>query len=179
MRKVLAVLIMLLIGSIYVLSIKQDGQGVDNHMTQESSENVKRLVELEEILETKYPNTPKEVIEIHNELMQRQYSKQVDEAMLKEIVKLVRELYASELLGLNTYEAQLEGIFQEVDANKEQDIFLESSTIETIEFIDQQLTIVEVKHHITQKTIERMYYLVKEEDKWKIRSWKDESVATE
>lgn len=179
MRKAIAVLIMLGVCSIYFLAMKSQGVAdvVDTVAIQEElkadmNERIERIIEQ---IEAEYPATPKLLIEVSNEIMEVQYSEawEPDNELEKQTLLALRLLCSNRLLELNTYNKQIENLRTELIKNHRENVYLNKSTIESINFLTPDDTFVEVVYDTTKGTQKREYTLVKEEGLWKIYSWKD------
>lgn len=179
MRKAIAVLIMLGVCSIYFLAMKSQGVAdvVDTVAIQEElkadmNERIERIIEQ---IEAEYPATPKLLIEVSNEIMEVQYSEawEPDNELEKQTLLALRLLCSNRLLELNTYNKQIENLRTELIKNHRENVYLNKSTIESINFLTPDDAFVEVVYDTTKGTQKREYTLVKEEGLWKIYSWKD------
>lgn len=164
MRKVLAILLMLLVCSVYILSIRSDQTALPN-------EKKLPLETVKETIVEDYPKTPREVIQLHGEIMMYQYSQEMDEVYLNHTVELLRMLYTDELKNLNEKAFQIERLKQELTNNTLQGLYLESYTIETIEFTHEYIAEIRVKYITTQNEILLTYAVIKKDNQWKIHNW--------
>ncbi|MGL4800468.1 MAG: DUF6715 family protein [Cellulosilyticaceae bacterium] len=178
MRKVLAVLLMFLVCTVYVMSIRTDDKGnrTEGATQQTSVEQVDVKQGIQEIYDTvkiAYPTTPKEVMQYYNKLMQYQYSKEaiIEDAPLA--VDTMRMFYSKGLLNLNDYNRQIELFSAEVEANKENKLYLIESDIKSIAFTQENMALIEVVHTTTTKELERQYWMIREDEVWKIHKWQD------
>jgi len=174
MRKVIAILIMILVVSGFYLSIKRMKPAKTN-----GNELVQILEEIEKRIYTKYPNDPTEVITVHNTLMDELYSQERTQEEIEQIAQLQRALYRKEFLELTSKIEQLEEIKQELLINKEKGLKIISSKIISSYEEPPGIVNVEVTHYTKQADISRNYVLEKEIDeeskkeKWKILGWND------
>lgn len=178
MRKAIALVIMIVVCSIYFIAMNYTDEeaGVGEKQEQRLGEgkiaSPKDTIEkmIKEI-ETEYPETPKMLMELNNRIMQYQYSEDSDDDVIRETLKALRMLYSNELLQLNSNEKQLENLKVELEKNHEDKLYLTKSTIKTIAFPSPENALVEVLHETTKKSERREYRLVKENGLWKIHSW--------
>ena len=173
MQKVLAILLMLLVCTVYILSIRDDTKVGEKKNSHETANIQKELQALEEKLQYEETLTPKEVILLHNQLMEYAYSEAMKEEDVKSLIDTMRRLYSKELLALNDYEGQIELFKQEVLNNQDKKMFIKESEIESIEFTESNTALVKVVHGTTKEQVERMYTLIKEDSGWKIYSWEN------
>lgn len=120
MRKVIAVIILVLLGGVLFWYTGQKMDGGKNE-TVETGPSPYELI-MERNLETDYPQTPEEVIaylsKINEYIYGPQSKKSTDffEVELPILVKQQRLMYDPELLSVNTAEANLEAVKQEIMA---------------------------------------------------------------
>lgn len=175
MQKVIAILLMLLVCTVYIVSIKQEksttikDQVVSNEVIQIDEE----LENIQKILQNQYPGTPKELIFIYNQIMGYQYSEQMEEEYIEDIVTTMRMTYSESLIALNHYEGQVERLGEELKQNANEKLYLIDSSTESIEFTQDNTAIVKVVYQTTVEKLERTYYIIKENNQWKIHSWED------
>lgn len=180
MRKAIAVVIMIVVCSIYFIAMRSTDEEIKSAKGHESISDTTKISDINKMIEEieeEYPGTPKMIIEINNRIMQYQYSEKVDENLIVETLKALRMLYSDELLKLNSYERQLENLKVELDRNQLKELYLTDSKINSIEFPAPDYALVEVIHHTTNENQVRQYTLVKESDLWKIYKWKDLSLT--
>ena len=179
MRKALAVLIMIGICSIYFIAMRSKGVSVGTEKAEASLktsiEMDKQIKEITEKINENYPETPKLLMEVANEIMQVQYSKEwePESELENQTLLALRLLYSKELLMLNSYEKQIENLRMELIKNHEDGIYLKETRIDSIKFISADNAVIMVFNETNKGTQKREYTLVKEEDLWKIYSWKD------
>lgn len=176
MRKAIALVIMIVVCSIYFIAMNYTDEGIgmgkklglgEGKISYPKDTIEKIIMEIE----TEYPATPKMLMELNNHIMQCQYSEDSDDDVIIETVKALRMLYSNDLLQLNSYEKQLENLKDELDKNHADKLYLTRSTIKTIVFPSPENALVEVLHETTKKSERREYRLVKEKGLWKIHSW--------
>lgn len=179
MRKAIAVLIMLGVCSIYFLAMKSqdvadvvDTVAIEEELKADMNERIERIIEQ---IEAEYPATPKLLIEVSNEIMEVQYSEawEQDNELEKQTLLALRLLCSNRLLELNTYNKQIENLRTELVKNHRENVYLNKSTIKSINFLTPDDAFVEVVYDTTKGSQKREYTLVKEEGLWKIYSWKD------
>ncbi|MEF9959837.1 MAG: DUF6715 family protein [Niameybacter sp.] len=179
MRKALAVLIMISVCSIYFIAMKNrdsvtEVKSIDIEETIEGASTV-AIDAIIEAIERQYPETPRLLMEMNNQIMEVQYSDDwaVDSEVEKQTLYALRLLFSEELLALNKYEKQFEHLRAELIKNHAESIYLEGSQIESINFLTPDDAFVEVLYKTTKGAQKRQYTLVKEDGLWKIYSWKD------
>lgn len=179
MNKVIALVIMIVVCSIYFVAmdyrgeesgiVKKQEQVLDNKLKVDANKDtIQKMIQQ---IETEYPETPKMLIEFNNRIMQYQYSKDVNDEVMTETLKALRMLYSEELLQLNSYEKQFENLKVELEKNHIGKLYLTKNTIKSIEFPSPENAFVEVVHETTKESERRQYTLVKEKGLWKIHSW--------
>lgn len=181
MRKAIALVVMIVVCSIYFVAMNHAGEEKQVATTDNTLvENIKvQDVRLEDIrdtiqeIEEAYPSTPKALIEMHNDIMGLQYGENVISELTEETMKALRMLYSKELISLNDSNRQLELLAAELKHNKEVGIYLVGSTIESIAFPTPDTALIEIMHEMTRESQKRQYTLIKQEGLWKIHSWKD------
>lgn len=175
MNKAIALVIMIVVCSIYFIAMNDTGEEIGIVKKQEQilddEVNVDAIQKIIQEIETAYPETPKMLIEFNNRIMQYQYSKDANDGMIKETLKALRMLYSEELLQLNSYEKQVENLKIEIEKNHREKLYLTKNTIKSIGFPSPENAFVEVVHETTKESERRQYTLVKEKGLWKIHSW--------
>lgn len=132
----------------------------------------------ESLLET-LPETPEEVIEIHNKLMKATYNSQTEEEKITDLVLDMRKLYSKAFLELNSEEDQKKALAEELTLNAENKMYLIDSKLEYIKYNEQENKAeAVVRHQTTKGDQKRVYYLIQEEGIWKILSWENLSATT-
>ncbi|MBU3812606.1 MAG: hypothetical protein H9893_13260 [Candidatus Niameybacter stercoravium] len=180
MRKAVALVIMIVVCSIYFIAMNdaengQQGDTSTSTLVEVPDTKDERLIVIEDIIEEiekEYPPTPKFLMETNNTIMVLQYDQGVTPEVIEETVKALEMLYSEEALSRNTYSSQLEWI-EEIRANKEADVYLVGSTIDSITFPTPEKAFVEVTHEMTKKMQKRQYTLIKQDGLWKIDSYKE------
>ncbi|MGL4363021.1 MAG: DUF6715 family protein [Cellulosilyticaceae bacterium] len=180
MRKVFAILLMILICTVYMLSIRKDvtkDEIVQEKMLDEQEIVIatieERLENVKKTLNTEYPSTPKELMTTFNEVMQCQYNKEIEIDKLEDTVNLTRMMYSEELISLNEYERQYSTIVQEITENNKSGLFITGSRIVSIEFKLENMAYIIVVYETTKGELARGYDIIKENAQWKIHDWKD------
>lgn len=183
MRKAIALVIMIVVCSIYFIAMnytdegtgmgKKQAQGLDKGKVSSPKDMIEKIIKE---IEAEYPETPKMLMELNNHIMQLQYSEDSGDDLIRETLKALRMLYSNELLQLNSYEKQLENLKVELEKKYVDKLYLTKSTIKTIAFPSPENALVEVLHETTKRSERREYRLVKEKGLWKIHSWSDLSL---
>lgn len=186
MKKLGVGLFMMVIIIIYIVSIKnigKDDSNNNNYASGNVTQNISaRLSELEDSIEKEYPDTPKKVLELHNEFMAVAYSSQMSKEDVPSYVEKIRGLYSQELNDLNSKDTQQQSMMQELDDNSKESFIILSSQIGDVTVINNsnegEMAEVMVKHSTNQGELIRMYKLIKENEQWKIYSWENEESET-
>lgn len=177
MRKVIAVLMMVVFVLIFYRSILEKKPQAKPKKDVEST-----ITSIEEQLEEGYPSNPVEVVEIHNELVNILYNKDLNEEKIEEIIGLQRRLYGKEFLGLNPLESHIVQTSREIFLNDEKEIKVIGSKVMN-SYNDPPGTMkVQVVHYTNKQDqdLEREYILEKESgpespdvEEWKIYGWEN------
>lgn len=158
------------------------GTGDDKKVTTTKSQ-VKiedKLTHNEELLKEDYPETAREVMAIHNELLGLLCSSDMKEEYIEQYVDTIRLLYSEALLELNPVNEQKSLLFIQREAAKDDPVIIISSEIKEVirlkeaEEVSEELVDIEVVHYTTNQDITIIYHLVNEAGKWKINSWDNE-----
>lgn len=154
--------------------------GIKNEIGTNAIQVDKKFEDIKEKIEEDYPATAKEVMQVYNELMGYAYCSSMKDEYIEAYVDDIRLLYSKELLKLNSKEQQVAAITAERITEVDRPLIVIESSIETVikpeiggEISDTQAQ-VEVKHSTNKSDVLRTYTLIKEDGKWKIKSWKDE-----
>ncbi len=188
MKKLGVGLFMLVIISIYIISMKnigKDGSGTGSSKESDISQNTStRLKELGNKIKKEYPDTPTEVVQMHNNFMSIAYSTEISEKDISIYVDGVRALYSEELKQLNSIEEQTKSIIDEMNINKKDSFIIISSKIDDVVMIkdsdkeEPKVAEAVVKHSTSQGDLIRTYRLIKENEQWKICSWENDKAET-
>lgn len=184
MKKLAVFLVMGAIIVYYIISMQKVGtENKDDENTTSSIDAIKTLEGLMESIETDYPNSPGDLILLHNEIMSVGYSLGIDDDNVGEYVDVIRNLYSSGFKDINPREEQIEAFKSEIDKNKENSFAITSSDVEEVTVVkseetgDEKAAEVVVKHSTNQGYIVRTYNVIKEDEKWKIHGWSSEKEA--
>ncbi len=188
MKKLGVGLFMMVIIGIYIISMKnigKDSSNTGNNKESDISQNTStRLKELDNKIKKQYPDTPKEVIEMHNDFMSIAYSTEISKEDISIYVEGIRTLYSEELKELNSIEEQTNSIIEEININEKDSFIIISSEINDVVVIkdsdEEEPKIAEavVKHSTSQGDLIRTYRLIKENEQWKICSWENDKAET-
>lgn len=179
MRKFGIIIFMIAICVAYFFYAKER-PGIKSEVGTNAIQVDKKFEDIKEKLEEEYPVTAKEVIKVYNELMGYAYCSSMKDEYIEGYVEAIRLLYSKELLKLNSKEKQVAAITAERVAEVDKPLVVIESSIETVvkPEVDGKISDteaqVEVKHSTNKSDILRTYTLIKEDGKWKIKSWKDE-----
>lgn len=140
-----------------------------------------KFAEIKKQLESEYPSTPKEVMQVYNELMGYAYCSSMKDTYIDAYVDDLRLLYSKGILENNTKEQQVAALTLERIQKEDAPLIIISSTVEAViktqvgDTISDTSAQVEVKHFTNQGNFTRTYTLVKEDGKWKIDKWQNEN----
>ena len=166
MRKVVAVLIIVLVTMIYFVSVRKDVE--QKNTTQMISSQIEQTITS---YQEDYPETIEDVVRGHAALMKLQYSEGTDAIDIPLTVEGLRLFYAEETLVLNTEESQIATVTQEIASNALSGIYLIQSDLEGITYKEEEV-IVKMKHATTKGDVYREYILITENGQWKIKEWR-------
>ena len=184
MRKLIGVLLMVVcVGGGIWMSFGRNGQfKEDSEKRTLQSENVKsaaaKIDEIDKEIENNYPEKVKDVIEIHNELMAIAYKDPMDDDTVKKYVKTIRKIYGLEFLEMNPEEEQIKELNKERQTMSEQRMELIASNIDDVYVAqddkgEEVSAEVNVLHGTNQGSLPRTYFLIKEDELWKINGWEN------
>ena len=185
MRKIIGIFIMVLVIGIYVIAMRGRGQN-DKSATQKetvtSIDGYKNITQIEEKIDTAYPEKPAEVVALHNGLMKIFYSQIPTGETLEDYARTIRKLYSTELQNLNLIETQVRDLETEKAYIESTDITLVASQIKEIYISKsgeggEEKAEVNVMHTTNQGTLYRTYFLINEEGLWKINSWENKEAV--
>ncbi len=182
MKKLGIAIFMMVIIGIYIFSIRNIGKDSnDVKGNDESGVKLKissELQKLDEKIREEYPDTPKEVVQIHNEFMSIGYGSKMTEDDITSYVDKIRDLYSEEFKKLNSVEAQKQHLIDEINSNEKDSFTIISSDIDDVTIINDndetEIAEVTVKHFTSQGELMRTYTLIKENEQWKICSWEND-----
>jgi len=147
--------------------------------------SVEELSEVEKLLdkdlELNYPETPREVIKLHSNMMKTLYTELEDEEVEALALK-IRELYDTEFLETKSEGDYLKDLYSEIAEWKDSDrkisyFHLVNEELEQESIIDgRKLAAVYVSYTIQEKDkfLETWRFLLRqseEDEKWKILGW--------
>ena len=181
MKKLGVVIFMVIVIGLYAMSIKNAGKDEKNSSTKEETnigQDISiRLADLSKKIDEEYPSTPKEVIQMHNELMSIGYSSQISQEEISSYVEQIRKLYSEEFKELNPIEEQEEMLVNEIVHNSNDSLIIINSQTSDVIIIqnnyedEPDMAEVVVKHSTNQGDLIRKYTLIEETDRWKIHGW--------
>ncbi len=179
MRKLVGALIIVAVVSGYIWMTKGQYKNEENTITQEAQKDDTvgaKIQAIDEKLDASYPSKAKDVVEIHNELMGICYKNKMSDSDIKDYVATIRKIYTKEFNDLNSEENQVAGLKQEQPTIGPEGMQLVVSEItetyvakdDTGEEVGAE---VNVRHTTNLGSMERTYFLSKEDGKWKINGW--------
>ncbi len=131
-------------------------------------------------IDENYPNSPKELIEIHNKIMSYLYSKKMQDEHIELYANVIRKLYSEELLSLNNKESQINTILAEKEENNIKMLKLLGSKTEEVIYSDNgNKAQVRVIYYINSGDMSRLYNLDNTPSGWKITSWQDSKIEND
>ena len=160
---------------------------VSDRRSKESEERESVQTEIEKLLEknlnTSYPATPREVVKVYSRMMKCFYNEERTEDQVEQMLVKLRLLYDAELLQENTYNAQLEELWEEIKEYKACKRTIISYQIEKagdmITWTDEERDYARLIAYYTQKEdteylkVYEEFILRKDtEGRWKILSWR-------
>lgn len=167
MRKSIMIIIMVLICGMYFYSVRAGFK----EKNEEEKVVVEEVLQEQKIkLTTTYPTTIEELLQINNQLLKLQYSKDMTKEVAPLAVETMRLMYASELSALNNQVVQETLFVEELERNVEKKMYIISSEIKSIDYKEKNATVI---YYTTSGDIQRDYKLIQEAGKWKLYSWKD------
>lgn len=125
-----------------------------------------------------YPETPEEVLGVYlntSQLLFRAYN--TTEEMVEALLKQQRTLFGPELLALNDYDTQLQGLISTIAVYKENKLFSVGTEQKPIIYYDPEnnnLCLIRATQYLSDKNNSyRNYYLAKNTDngRWEITTW--------
>lgn len=159
-----------------------------NHLSNKSAERrstkqADELTQLEEYnMSLDYPNTPRDVVKLHNRYLMVFYTYDLKDEELMLLNDKVRSLYCSELLSVNPLENSLPALKRDIEKTKEAGYTYKSYLLpeasQVVYFtkdgkdmatLDVTITVDVSKDTRGEMTIQ--YFLIKENEQWKIYGW--------
>ena len=183
MRKVIGILTIVIVIAIYVISMGGKTQrGTTPKEVTTSVNGDRKITQIEEEIDTAYPEKPAGVVALHNELMKILYSDISNSETLEDYARTIRKIYSEELQNLNSLETQVKDLKTEKAYIESIDMILIASEIKEVyisknEEGHEDKAEVNVIHATNQGTLNRTYFLVNEEGSWKINAWENQEVA--
>ncbi len=145
---------------------------VDNQVDAEHSDTYYDIMSMDFV--NAYPPGYLEVVEANSEIVLYQYGEEVQNSEAEDIIAKQRELFASELLELNSFEHQVEGYLNEVSRFRTMDRYIISRRTVSSEILAYDGNIAQVtvdEQYSDGLGVQYTYYLTKENDDWKIISY--------
>lgn len=184
MRKMIGILIMVIVIAVYVIAMigktSNDKSSANKEKTTSVSSDQK-IAQIEEKIDTAYPEKPAEIVTLHNELMKIFYSQLSTSESLEDYARTIRKIYSKEFQNLNSLEAQVEELETEKEYIKSINITLVASEIKEVYISKdkeghEDKAEVNVAHATNQGMLYRTYFLINEDGAWKINAWKNQVV---
>lgn len=184
MRKTVGVLLMILVivAAVFTMknrmSTKGDGsQATEGIIVNEKNLGASEMInKVEKQLETKYPEKAEDLIELHNKLMDVGYKYSMDDAVIKQYVTTIRKMYSERFKEINPEEDQVSFMSEERKTMAGQNMELVASKVTKVfvskddkgEAINAEINVM---HTTNMGSVDRTYFLIKEEGMWKIDGW--------
>lgn len=111
----IAILAIMALGYFYYLSSKNTGTDADNDQVEITE--VSKIINKD--LESSYPVTPREVVELYSRIIKCYYNEEYTQEELADLTFKARELYDEDLLASNPYDEYYERLKQEIKEYKE------------------------------------------------------------
>lgn len=166
-----------------------------NYLSNQSSKRKteSEKAELEQLMEYNmsldYPNTPRDVVKLHNRYFKLFYGQSLSDDQLVVLNEKVRTLYSTELLAINAEITNLNGLKQNIkDMNDKGYVYKsytlpEASQVQKFTRDGKEMASLEVAMTIGTKDgiayRDVRYILIKENDQWKIYGWGDVQTDTD
>ncbi len=177
-KPLIITLLAVLVISYYIYLSRRD---VNNDDKMASNSKAAELISRD--MDNNYPDTPRAVLGYFMDIQKVWYKEDISDDELVGLVQHARELFDSELLAANEYEAYLERLKSEISTYKENGRYIseyvieEGYNIEFKSFNGQSYAFVDVKYFVIEgknlKTVYEEYTLREDSDShWKILYWK-------
>lgn len=166
-----------------------------NYLSNQSSKRKteSEKAELEQLMEYNmsldYPNTPRDVVKLHNRYFKLFYGQSLSDDELVVLNEKVRTLYSTELLAINAEITNLNGLKQNIKDMNDQGYVYKSYTLPEASQVQKftrdgkEMASLEVAMTIGTKDgiayRDVRYILIKENDQWKIYGWGDVQTDTD
>ena len=178
MRKAIGVLMIVVVvgGYIWMTRSQYSKEEVVAEQAHKATKVGEQIEEIQKTIKSQYPSNPKEVVEMHNKLMGICYKNTLSDKEIKTYAETVRQLYAIEFNELNSQDSQISALEEEQKAIGTEGMQLVTSEItETYIAKDnkgaENTAEVNVMHVTNLGSTERTYFLIKENNEWKINGW--------
>ena len=174
-------MLIVVIGTIVLVALYFFFSNRDTNNTEKAvlTEQVQKVIGTD--LEMDYPGSPREVIILFNKIIDCYYEDELDDETLGKVMAQERVLFDQELLEANSFDAQLEGLKEEIlDYKKSKRVIVSSSVAKssTVEYWSKDskdyagiIASYTLKDKEVTKTYER--YILRKDDqgKWRILGW--------
>lgn len=159
-----------------------------NHLSNKSAQrrSNKQKSELEQLtdynMSLDYPNTPRDVVKLHNRYLMVFYTYDLEDDELMALNDKVRSLYCSDLLAINPLESALSSLKKDIAKVKDAGYVYKSYSLpeasqivyftkdgKDMATLDVTITVDVSKDTRGEMTIQ--YFLVKENEVWKLYGW--------
>jgi len=126
------------------------------------------------------PQNPTDLIIKNNSIIKYLFGDEVIEQEIEKIIVLERNLFAQDLIDINSETVQIQNVSDQVNLNKENEVKISDIEVYPPEYPEQNnnsICIVRTKHYMTKGgNVYRTYTLIKENNmNWKIYNWADSS----
>ncbi len=171
---IIAIILVLLV--LYYFNHLSNKASVERTASQETE--IEQLINYDLIGE--YPNTPRDVVKLHNRYFKMFYGSDLTDDELVIMNQQVRCLYSTELLSVNSENNNLNALKKSIEESKEEYTYKsytlpEASQIEYYTQNDVEMAtlevIVTVEMEDSMGYLYVQYVLVEENNQWKILAW--------
>lgn len=148
-----------------------------------SSEKAELKALLEYNMELDYPNTPRDVVKLHNRYLKMLYGMKLTDDEIEGLGEKVRGIYCDELLALNNEEVSIDSLKENIKTMRDEEYIYKSYSLpeasQIQEFTRDGKEMAWMDVTVTIQTEDDMayryvrYIVIKENDKWKIYGWGD------
>lgn len=170
---VIVLLVILLFGLFELFGIlKKEEEQVEVPDVVEHSQEYEKIMSMD--FQNNYPDGYLQVVEANNEIVMFEYGEEIQFGEATDVITKQRELFATELNDLNPVEVQVGKYIEDASNYRGMERYIVSRKILTSEILSYDGNVAEVvvdEVFNDGLVVQYTYYLVKEDDKWRIFSW--------
>lgn len=155
---------------------------IQRRQPQNKKETIDLIQEIQDNLE-EYPDNPMELVEVHNQMINLLYGKELTDEEQDKAVEIQRQLYSQQFLELNPIAIHLLEVDRERAINAEKEIKVIGSKVINSYDEPPDTVMVQVVHYTNQKDQDLIReYIIKEDAQsepsrqWKIFGWENVGV---